>query len=212
MLPCTNRVPNDRVASVWDGERTERLGLHGDCHPHCLPARRRRALLVGVLRRRYVPTTGAFLPRPNHSWEAAVFQVRSTWHSTTHTTLGWWWESTAWKPSSACACLASTFGSRRSSSCSSWTWTCCGPWCFLRPFMNKCSVQSADSWCILTHQVSWITRLRMSMAQKRMALEPYKAKKCIFHAIRSVTIRGRVACCVRCVRACYSTDRLLGCG
>jgi hypothetical protein len=37
---------------------------------------------------------------------------------------------------------------------------------------------------VLRPMVNWISRLRMSMAQKRMELEPYKAKKCMFHGIR----------------------------
>lgn len=45
---------------------------------------------------------------------------------------------------------------------------------------------------VLRPMVSWITRLRMSMAQKRMTLEPYKAKKCIFHAIRYIVFALQV--------------------
>eukprot|EP01087_Luapelamoeba_hula_P014826 TRINITY_DN4398_c0_g1_i2.p1 TRINITY_DN4398_c0_g1~~TRINITY_DN4398_c0_g1_i2.p1 ORF type:complete len:570 (+),score=67.43 TRINITY_DN4398_c0_g1_i2:508-2217(+) len=45
---------------------------------------------------------------------------------------------------------------------------------------------------ILRKMVSWITRLRMSMAQKRMEKEPYKAKKCIFHALRYLTFAIQV--------------------
>lgn len=40
---------------------------------------------------------------------------------------------------------------------------------------------------VLRKMVSWIARLRMSMARKRMKGEPYKAKKCIFHGLRYLT-------------------------
>ena len=52
---------------------------------------------------------------------------------------------------------------------------------------------------VLRKMVSWIARLRMSMARKRMKGEPYKAKKCIFHGLRYLTFgiqiiqQGRIA-------------------